>query len=86
MGGGTQPIRVLLEDSTHTHAWDNAALQAAFISATHILVTSTPKPHGGHATQHHKPPHAGAGDLTVTVTNGDGSSSGAILVPGAGYT
>ena len=82
--GGTRPIQVLLKDSTHKHDWDNAGLQSAFISAKHILVTSTPKPHVPHPTGHHVPPNAGGGDLTITVTNGDGS--GPIRVPGVSYS
>ena len=85
--GGIQPIQVLLEDSTHKHVWDNAGLQAAFISDRHILVTSTPKPHVTHGHGHPKPPAGvGGGDLTITVTNGDGVGSGPIKVPGVDYT
>jgi hypothetical protein len=84
--GGILPIQVLLEDSTHKHDWDNAGLQAAFISPKHILVTSTPKLHVAPPTGRHVPPHAGGGDLTITVTNGDGGGSGPIRVPGVSYT
>ena len=75
------PVRVKLVDTQGFFVWDPEEKFAdAFISSTEVHVNSTP-----HATGKIDDKRGGSGDLTITVTNGDGVVSLATPVDSINY-
>ena len=83
-GGPFRPVRVKLEDKSDrpAYAWSPETVEAEWVNDTMIRVLSTPMRRGSADGSMYA-----AGDLTITVTNGDGSGdSAAVKVPGATYS